>query len=144
MQSLNVKERIAYVRGLIEGSEFHGRDERAQSIWSNLLTVCDTMADSIDSLWQSVEDVEEYLDAIDADLTDLEEDLTDEALDLIDIECGHCGHTFSIEEGFLEDEHVEIMCPSCGREVGTGELTSEPVLFTSQAGPPDPDSALQS
>lgn len=117
--ALNMKERIAYVRGLIEGSEFHGRDERAQAIWSNLLTVFDSMADSIDSLWKSVEDVEEYLEAIDLDLADLEEVAGENEDDLIDLECSHCGETFSIEEGFLDDVDVEIICPNCGHEALT-------------------------
>lgn len=113
--ALNVKERIAYVRGLVEGSEFHGQDNRARAIWSNLLTICDHLADSIESVEDSVDDVEEYLEAIDLDLTDLE-DVVDSDV-MVEVECSNCGEEFFFEEGFIDDKDVEIMCPRCSAQL---------------------------
>lgn len=116
---MNVKERIAYVRGLVEGSEFHGRDEQARAIWANLLLVCDTLADSIDAIEDSIEDVEEYLEALDLDLADLEDVVDDDVL--VEVECQHCGEESYFEEDFLHDNNAEIMCPTCGSQLNVGD-----------------------
>lgn len=82
---MTVKERIAYVRGLIAGSDIPANGNDAlRTIWENLLLVCDGLADSIGALERSHEEMEQYVEAIDLDLCELEEDLyeyEDEDLD---------------------------------------------------------------
>lgn len=133
---MEVKERIAYVRGLLEGSEAMKNDQTALTLWGNLLHVCDQLADSIEELEEAHDEIEEYLEVVDADLCDLEEEvlgsgtllhsetveeLDDDELELDDDEeeyvradCPRCGEEVYFEEGFLYDEGVEVSCPDCG------------------------------
>jgi predicted RNA-binding Zn-ribbon protein involved in translation (DUF1610 family) len=144
---MNVKERIAYVRGLIEGSEFYGKDAQAKSIWENLLRICDDLADSITDLEVSLDETDDFLESIDADLADLESeiyDLDDDDDDeydsdfglgdvigdseIVEMDCPSCGEEVTFEEDFLYDPNVEITCPSCGGIVyATGDAAAATV-----------------
>lgn len=130
MHRLDVKARIAYIRGLVEGSDVAG-DERWQTVWSNLLTVCDELADSIDALSSTVADLEEYLAAVDQDLADLEDEVDTDA-DLVVLECSHCGETFWVDEDVLVDQDT-VLCPKCGRAVAAGGLDGGAVPAASKA-----------
>lgn len=128
---MEVKERIAYVRGLMEGSEAVQRDPSTRALWDNLLSVCDGLADSVGRLSSAQGEIEEYVEAVDADLGELEEkvyglpdedelvvieeeeeDVTDE--EMVRVECPRCGEEAFFEEAFLYDDNVEISCPDCG------------------------------
>lgn len=131
---MNVKERIAYVRGLIEGSEFCGKDAQAKNVWDNLLRICDDLASELNDVSEGQEELEEYVEAIDSDLSDLEGDIYDEDDDdecgcascapdddaaepVVEMECPKCGEDVVFEEGFLYDADVEVTCPECGATV---------------------------
>ncbi|HLS91281.1 MAG TPA: hypothetical protein VK101_08525 [Limnochordia bacterium] len=116
---MEVKERIAYVRGLIEGAEGFQADATSRAVWDQLLLVCDALAESLSEL-------EEYVESIDADLFQLEEEIyggeldeeeeDDELLDedFVRAECPRCGEEVYFEESLLYDDNVEISCPECG------------------------------
>jgi DNA-directed RNA polymerase subunit delta len=127
---VEIKERIAYLRGVIEGADFYGKDVKAKTIWETLLSICDQLADEMDELNTTVEELEEHIDAIDNDLYDLEgevfgDDEEDEEEDerLMEMECPHCGESVYIEDGFLYDPDAEISCPECGALVFAAEET---------------------
>ncbi len=129
---MEVKERIAYVRGLMEGSESVRQDPSTRALWENLLTVCDGLADSVGRLTSAQDEIEEYVEAVDADLGELEEEVygleeegdviileeeEDEAdadEEMVRVECPRCGEEAYFEESFLYDDNVEISCPDCG------------------------------
>lgn len=121
---MEVKERIAYVRGLIEGSDAFQRDQATRTLWENLLAICDGLADSVKALQSAQGEIEEYVEGIDADLGDLEEEVygrdedeDDEEIfgdEMVRAECPRCGEEALFEEGLLYDDHVEISCPECG------------------------------
>ena len=130
---MEVKERIAYVRGLVEGSEELQRDPATRSLWENLLAVCDGLADSISEIRSAQGEIEEYVEGIDADLEELEEEVygysdggndeegeageDEEASDeddLVRAQCPRCGEETYFEEDLLYDDKVEISCPECG------------------------------
>lgn len=121
MPALTVKERIAYVRGLIEGADAFSRDEKGRTIWENLLLICDALADTVQELEASQEEMETYLEAVDQDLTELEEGVVDGPETLVEVECPQCGEGVCFEEGFLYDENVEVSCPECGTQLLVGE-----------------------
>lgn len=141
---MNIKERIAYIRGLMEGSDFCRNDVQAKTIWENILRVCDDLADSVAGVQEGQEELEEYVEAIDSDLSDLEGDIYAEDDDececedcetcghdededsepghVVEMECPKCGEGVVFEEGFLYDADVEISCPECGAIVyATGQ-----------------------
>jgi len=131
-----VKEKIAYLRGLIEGSDFLGRDAQARAILEKMLEIFDDMANLLDELEAGQEEVEEYLEAIDADLGELEEEIyghdhdrdddddeddddedDDEETNFVEMECPKCKETVYFEEDFLYDDDVEVACPECGATI---------------------------
>lgn len=114
---MEVKERIAYVRGLLEGSESLERDAATKSAWENLLLVCDELADSVSELHTLHHEIEEYVEGVDSDLADLEEEVYGEEAEdeYIRTECPTCGEEVWFEQEYLYDDDVEITCPDCGR-----------------------------
>lgn len=68
---MELKEQVAYLRGLIEGHDFG--DEKMQTLWDQVLNLFDLVSVEIDDLMQEQEGLEEYVEAIDEDLGYLEE-----------------------------------------------------------------------
>lgn len=116
---MEIKERIAYIRGLLEGAEFYGRDDRGRAVWENLLGVCGQLADSVAALEEEQADLGAYLEAVDADLADLEE--VTEVPEYVVVDCPHCGEEVCFEEEFLYDDHAQVACPECGEEIKEAE-----------------------
>lgn len=145
---MTVKERIAYLRGLIEGSAFLGKDPQAKAIWENLLDICDGLADAVQELEDEQEETQEHVEAIDCDLTDLEaevygyEDEDDiDGGDMVEMECPNCGEEVYFEEEFLYDSDIEVSCPGCGTVVyATGESAMEECNHQNGTAGDSPDS----
>lgn len=117
-----VHEKIAYLRGLLEGGNLYGKDPNAKVIWDHLLGILDDMAGSINALGAHQEELAEYVEAVDSDLMDLEDEVytgTDD--DWVQMECPECGEPVSFEEGFLYDDDVQVACPECGCVVHRGD-----------------------
>jgi len=122
------KERIAYLRGLIEGSEAFASDKDIHVIWDRLLEILDELAESDDELRTIAEDHSEYLEVLDADLAELETDvyLGDDEVEVggeetIELECPNCQHPLRFGKDFLYDEDVCISCPECGEVIYMGD-----------------------
>ena len=132
----DLKERTAYLRGLIEGSAFP-KDEKEKLIWDGLLDFCDEAADQLTELTDSQNEVEDYIEAIDEDLSSLEKyfynnDEADEDVDVVfskddekqgvmELTCPHCH-----EEIYFEDQNgdYEVICPECGKVVWNSSALS--------------------
>ena len=124
---MGVKERIAYLRGLFDGSGFCADDPQAKSAWDSLLAICSDLAEKVEMLEAGQAETDEYLEAIDSDLADLEDalfgfddDMCDS--DIVEMICPECDEEIFFEEDFLDDSDVEIACPACGAVVyATGD-----------------------
>jgi DNA-directed RNA polymerase subunit delta len=132
----DLRERTAYLRGLIEGADFP-KDEKEKMIWEGLLNFCDEAADELSGLTDSQNEVENYIEAIDDDLSSLEkyfynEGETDEDTDVVfstddgqqgvmELTCPHCN-----EEIYFEDQSgdYEVICPECGKVVWNSSMLS--------------------
>ncbi|NLY91174.1 MAG: hypothetical protein GX081_06155 [Firmicutes bacterium] len=68
---MELKEQVAYLRGLIEGQQFQG--EKEEVLWTQLLNICDLISMEIENLRDDHEELNEYVEAIDEDLGYLEE-----------------------------------------------------------------------
>lgn len=138
-----VKEKLAYLRGLIEGSDFWGQESQTRAVWEKMLEIFDDVANHLEELEAGQEELEEYLEAIDNDLGELEEemyghehdhddddeDYDDEDYDeddeddeayFVEMECPNCKKTVHFDEDFLYDEDengVGLTCPECGAVV---------------------------
>lgn len=129
---MTVKERIAYIQGLIEGADAFAAEPRLRGIVENLIEVCQGLADEVDRLRARHDDVQAYLDAVDDDLADLEEqwhehagehDEDDESY--VEMQCPKCGEDVYFDEAFLDDEDVEVSCPECGEIVYSAEVAED-------------------
>lgn len=136
-----VREKIAYLRGLLEGADLASNDVNPRVVWEKVLDIFDAVAERIEELELGQEELEEYLEALDADLGELEdevhghdhdydddEDEEDDDAHFVEMECPRCGETVYFEEDFLFDDEHEVACPECGE-----------IIYTSGAGADDDD-----
>ena len=129
---MNSKERIAYLRGLLD---FMPREERETKIYSAIVDAldalatelaehaklielqreyCDDLADELDGLHDTVYNLQES-----AGMEDTDEDYDDEDEELaesyISMTCPSCAYSFYYKyENGKEDS--KLTCPSCGEE----------------------------
>ncbi|HBF38346.1 MAG TPA: hypothetical protein DDW50_13615 [Firmicutes bacterium] len=124
----DLKERTAYLRGLIEGAAFP-KDEKEKLIWDGLLDFCDEAAQKLYELSDSQNEFEDYIEAIDEDLSTLEkyfynEGEADDDVDVVfssdedqgvmELTCPYCNEEICFEE---QDGNYEVVCPECGKVV---------------------------
>lgn len=132
---MNSKERIAYLRGLLD---FMPREEGETKIYSAIVEAldalaleleeqaklielqrkyCDDIADEVDSLHDSVYNLEESMDMENSGGNDGYDDEEDEELteSYISMTCPSCAYSFyyKYEDG---KEDAKLVCPSCGEE----------------------------
>ncbi len=118
----NLKSKVAYLRGLAEGSGVNESTDQGR-IFKGVLEVLDAMADAIDQLQKNQEDMEAFMDCIDEDLAKLEEDYMIEDEGIMEIECPNCGEFVEYPEDAVDDEEdtLELLCPHCGEVVCVAE-----------------------
>ncbi len=128
-----VKEKIAYLRGMIDGGEAI-KDSTTRLVMQRMMEVLDDLADNVDELLLGQEEMEEYMEAIDADLTELEDqpcgcdhdhEFDEDELDMVEMVCPTCNESVCFEDEFLYDDDVEVTCPDCGEVVYNGEELDE-------------------
>lgn len=115
---MTVTEKVAYLKGLVEGMDFD-KDDKETKVLNAVLDVLEDLALTVSDLDDEMELVTEQLDAVDEDLADLEEVFYDEAEDcccddddMYEVVCPNCGETVYFDEEIIFDGEAE--CPSCG------------------------------
>ena len=129
---MNITEKVAYLKGLIEGSDLKLGDKE-DKIFKALIEVVDDMAqvltecdddltalyDQVDELEDEVADIEDDLDILfddeDYDFDD-EDDYDEDDDPLYEVDCPECGRSFSIDEDTLLNGN-NLKCPFCGHEI---------------------------
>ncbi len=127
----DLKERAAYLRGLIEGSELP-KDDKTRLVWDGLMDFCDGVAEDLNEMEDSQEEFAEYIEAIDEDLGTLEKyfynsEGEDESEELglnsahsayedddetvMELTCPNCKQDLYFED---EPGDYEVVCPDCG------------------------------
>ncbi len=118
---MTVTEKVAYLKGLVEGLDFD-KDDKETKVINAVLDVLEDLALTVSDLDDEMELVTEQLDAVDEDLADLEEvfyeemddcdccDCDDE--DMYEVECPNCGELVYFDEEIILDGEAE--CPNCG------------------------------
>ena len=128
-----LKEKTAYLRGLIEGADFP-KDEKAKLIWEGLIDFCDEVALELTQLADSQDEVEDYVEAIDEDLSSLEKyfyntEDEDDDVDVVfskddneavmELTCPYCQEEIYFED---QNEEYEVVCPECGKVVWNSSI----------------------
>ena len=126
---MTVTEKVAYLKGLVEGLELDESKSETKVIKA-MMDVLDDLALTVTDLSDDVDIMAEQLDAVDEDLGDLEEYVYDDEDecdccdyddcdccddDLYEVECPACHKSVYVDESILEDGSIE--CPNCGEKL---------------------------
>lgn len=115
-------ERVAYLRGLVEGLGIEETSKEGKVI-VNIIDVLNDFADAINELNEYQEELDEYVEAIDEDLSNVEDELFEEDdddyeddyeddYDYVEVECPHCKEYVYLDEELLDGDE-EVLCPNC-------------------------------
>ncbi|MBR2615997.1 MAG: hypothetical protein IKC69_04910 [Clostridia bacterium] len=124
---MTVTEKVAYLKGLMEGLDFQA-DTKEGKIIKLMADILEDLALEITECQDDIDDINEYLEAVDEDLTTVEEELfgdyddedccccdcSDDEEECYEVECPHCGETVCFEE---EPDSESFPCPACGKEI---------------------------
>ncbi len=124
---MTVTEKVAYLKGLVEGLDFD-KDEKETKVINAVLDVLEDLALAVSDLDDEIVVVTVQLDAVDEDLADLEEIFYEEYDDcdcccdddcdcccdddLYEIECPNCGEMIYLDEEIILEGSID--CPACG------------------------------
>lgn len=118
---MTVTEKVAYLKGLVEGLDLD-KDDKETKIIDAVLDVLEDIALTVSDLDDEMELVTEQLDAVDEDLADLEEAFYEEFDDcdccdddMYEVECPNCGETVYFDEEIILDGEAD--CPNCGEHI---------------------------
>ena len=118
---MNALEKVAYLKGLIEGLDF-AEDDKVAKVLDAIVDALDEIVDSLADVEDAQEEMMELIDEIDYDLGEVEQDLYVEDDDydfdddeLYEVECPTYHDVICIDEDMLDEG--EITCPSCGENL---------------------------
>ena len=135
---MTISEKVAFLRGLIEGSELQ-LEPKQQKILDLMMEILADVSLSLTDLNEGYEDLQddveelheesdEVYDRLD-DILDIlhgfshalrdDDDDDDDDVDYYECECPNCGHIVSVDELTLFDMEG-IPCPRCGNRIPVG------------------------
>lgn len=137
---MNLTDKMAYLRGMVDGMELDLTGTKEGKVLGQLLDVMQEMTAYVVDLQTQVDELTEVCDLLDQDLGDLEDvfydeededDLDDlydydeeedEEEDLYEAVCPSCHNVIALSESILEEG--KIPCPCCGEmlEFDYGDL----------------------
>ncbi len=110
---MTLTEKVAYIRGLMEGMEVD-KESKEMKIISAVVDLLDDMALTVCDLEDAQAELEEYVEELDEDLGALEEDIYGEdECDCCDGDCDCCDDDCDCDDGF----NYKTECPVCGEDV---------------------------
>ncbi len=125
---MNVSEKVAYLKGLMEGLKIDAESDNGK-MFKAIIDVLDEVSLEIEDLTDEVMEVGDGLDVISDDLADVEELVyEDEDEDEDDgpvyaTTCPECEEKIYFDEDYLEDG--KITCPNCGAKLEFDEADLE-------------------
>ena len=116
---MELTEKIAYIKGLMEGMNFNTETNEGKIITA-LVDIVDDMTHQVEEMNDDLDDLYDEVDAISEDLGDVEdfvfeeddEDEDEYEDDLYEITCPNCGEVVCVDEEMINDEN--LACPNCG------------------------------
>lgn len=132
---MKLGEKVAYLKGLIEGLEIDGSTKEGKVILA-VADILDEVAVTSEDMQDQIDEIVEVVDAIDEDLGEVERDFydaddcccddddycecddddcecgCDDDDELYEVVCPSCGDTICLNEGMLEEG--SMTCPGCG------------------------------
>ena len=117
---MNVSEKIAYLKGLVEGLDIKA-GSREDKLISAVVDVLDSISEELDGLNENAADRAEELDAVSDDLSVVEKEVFGD--DCCDDECC-CDDDHCCDDECEDDEYplfFEVTCPSCDNTITIDE-----------------------
>ena len=118
---MNVTERVAYLRGLLEGMELD-TDKKEGKLWTAIIAVLEELAESTHELEQRNAELSLEIDELYEELSTVEEDFLngDELAEDVDdslyqVICPTCNEVIYMDDDLLSEG--SITCPACGEEL---------------------------
>lgn len=121
---MELKEKVAYIKGLMEGMEFDTSTKEGKLL-AAVVDTLDAMAAEVETIDEDVSQLFDEVDAVSEDLEDVENYLFDDDEDgddedyadeyeagLYEITCPNCGEVVCVDEDMLSSD--DLTCPSCG------------------------------
>ncbi len=116
-----IKEKVAFIRGLMEGMNFDKTTDNGKVI-AAVVELLDEMASEVEKLGEDVDTLADYSDELDHDLGELEEFVYSD--DEEDDECECCGHHYPDDDDdwdddeYYDDEDCDFDCEHCQNPCG--------------------------
>ncbi len=117
-------ERVAYIRGLMEGLELDA-DKSEVRVINAVVELLEDLALSIEDLETEHEEMADLLETVDDDLASLEDDFygedeygcceEDGDAYYYEVTCPTCGETICLSEDVVADGQMD--CPNCGESL---------------------------
>ncbi|MDR1886113.1 MAG: hypothetical protein LBQ56_07525 [Synergistaceae bacterium] len=105
---MSARERIAYLRGLIEGQNV-SENAGMTKFHEALLGALDSIAEELDDIAESQDDIREYVEDLEDEVMELRSELDP------DMAGTHCGCQDELEDED-EEEYEATTCPLCGKD----------------------------
>lgn len=124
---MNLTEKTAYIKGLMEGLELDA-GKKETKVLAALLDIVTDLANDVSDIQDDVSQLYDEVDAIDEDMDDLESYVFDDEDDddeddeeIYEITCPNCGEVVCVDEDMLMDDN--LCCPNCDTkfEIDFGE-----------------------
>ena len=130
---MEITEKVAYLKGLVEGMELD-TEKKEGKLLSAIIDVLEDIALELEDIHDETSELADGLDAVSDDLEDVEdvvfgeedededdedseyyEDDLDEDEDCYATTCPTCEETIYFDESVLEDG--QVICPNCGEKL---------------------------
>ena len=120
---MTITEKLAYVKGLVEGLELDANKPEVK-VLAAIVELLDDVTLTVSDLDAGYDDLADQLDAVDEDLCSLEEDFYENGCDcdcddddgvFYEVTCPTCNETVCVSEPIILDGGIE--CPNCGENL---------------------------
>lgn len=125
---MSVSEKVAYLRGLMEGLDLDD-DSKEGKLFAAIVDSLDEIASEISDMEEDLMDLNDYAEEIDMDLGDVEDfvygdddcdcccdDDCDCDCGCVEIHCPACDEDVCIDLDCIDDDGV-CQCPNCGADI---------------------------
>ncbi len=119
---MSAREKIAYLRGLIEGQNV-AENASITKFHEALLGALDSIAGEIDDLSEAYDDLREYVEDLEDEMMEMQADYDPDGMDEDGGEeeeeeyeaatCPNCGKDFFYQPDAYDDDE-DLLCPHCG------------------------------
>ena len=107
---MNTLEKLAYLKGLVEGLALD-ETKKDTKVINNLIGLLEDVVVSLANLEDNVTEMQQQIDAVDEDLGEIEKDLYSDECD-----CCHGGHDDAPMPP-MDEIYYEVTCPTCGNVI---------------------------